>query len=54
MSPFLGEKVQQSFVGTVAQSLGWDASVLKSIAVIPDRLKEGFMDMHVKSPLLIA
>ncbi|CVK96645.1 uncharacterized protein FMAN_10975 [Fusarium mangiferae] len=55
VSPALEEKGQQDFVGTLAQSLGWsDVSHLKSIAGIPDRLKKGFMNMYVASPLLTA
>lgn len=55
MNPALGEKDQQSFVGTLAQGLGWgDVSGLKSVAGIPDRLKKGFMNTYVASPLLTA
>ncbi|PTD06143.1 hypothetical protein FCULG_00012381 [Fusarium culmorum] len=53
MNPVVGESGQQGFVGTLAQSLGWgDVSGLKNIAGIPDRLKKGFMNMYVASPLL--
>lgn len=53
VSPALEEKGQQDFVGALAQSLGWsDVSHLKSIAGIPERLKRGFMNMCVASPLL--
>ncbi|KAF5621321.1 uncharacterized protein FTJAE_11350 [Fusarium tjaetaba] len=55
VSPALEEKSQQDFVGALAQSLGWgDVSQLKSIAAIPERLKRGFMNMYVASPLLTA
>lgn len=55
MNPVVGESGQQGFVGTLAQSLGWgDVSGLKNIAGIPDRLKKGFMNMYVASPLLTA
>ncbi|KAG5659131.1 hypothetical protein KAF25_000333 [Fusarium avenaceum] len=55
VNPVLGEKGQQGFVGTLAQSLGWnEASGLKSIAGIPERLKKGFMNMYVAAPLLTA
>ncbi|KAJ4007417.1 hypothetical protein NW752_007603 [Fusarium irregulare] len=55
VNPVVGEKDQQSFVGTLAQSLSWgDVSGLKRIAGIPDRLKKGFMNMYVASPLLAA
>ncbi|EWG47682.1 hypothetical protein FVEG_07737 [Fusarium verticillioides 7600] len=55
VSPAVGEKGQQDFVGTLAQSLGWgDVSQLKTIAGIPERLKRGFMNMYVASPLLTA
>ncbi|KAF5639342.1 hypothetical protein F52700_4194 [Fusarium sp. NRRL 52700] len=54
-SPALEEKGQQDFVGALAQGLGWsDVSQLKSIAGIPERLKKGFMNMYVASPLLTA
>lgn len=55
VSPALEEKGQQDFVGALAQSLGWsDLGQLKSIAGIPERLKKGFMNMYVASPLLAA
>ena len=55
MNPVVGESDQKDFVGTLAQSLSWgDVSGLKSVAGIPDRLKKGFMNMYVASPLLTA
>ncbi|KAF5590580.1 uncharacterized protein FSUBG_10796 [Fusarium subglutinans] len=55
VSPVLEEKGQQDFVGVLAQSLGWnDVSGLKSVAGIPERLKKGFMNMYVASPLMTA
>ncbi|KAG5794897.1 hypothetical protein H9Q69_006068 [Fusarium xylarioides] len=55
VSPALEEKGQQDFVSALAQGLGWgDVSQLKSIAGIPERLKKGFMNMYVASPLLTA
>lgn len=55
VNPVIAEKGQQGFVDTLAQSLGWnDASGLKSIAGIPERLKKGFMNMYVAAPLLTA
>ncbi|KAM0229925.1 hypothetical protein ACHAPO_009647 [Fusarium lateritium] len=52
MSPVLGESGQKSFVDSLAQSFGWGDKGLQDIAKIPDRLKEGFMNMYVASPLL--
>ncbi|ENH66737.1 hypothetical protein FOC1_g10007387 [Fusarium oxysporum f. sp. cubense race 1] len=55
VNPSLKEEGQQSFVGALAEGLGWsDASQLKSLAGIPERLKRGFMNMYVSSPLLTA
>jgi hypothetical protein len=55
VNPVLAEQGQQGFVDTLAHSLGWNgASGLKSIAGIPERLKKGFMNMYVASPLLTA
>ncbi|KAF7550139.1 hypothetical protein G7Z17_g5932 [Cylindrodendrum hubeiense] len=54
-NPVLEDKGQQGFVGALAQSLGWSGvSGLQSVAGIPDRLKKGFMNMYVASPLLTA
>lgn len=54
-NPVQGDQVQKGFVGSLAKSLGWnDASGLRSIAGIPDRLKKGFMNMYVASPLMTA
>lgn len=53
-NPVLEEKGQQRFVSALAQSLRFSESGLESIAGIPDRLKKGFMNMYVASPLLTA
>ncbi len=45
-------EVQKKFVSTWATALGWDVTSLSSIASIPKRLKEGFMNMYVAPPLL--
>ncbi|RKK25000.1 hypothetical protein BFJ66_g15705 [Fusarium oxysporum f. sp. cepae] len=55
VNPSLKEEGQQSFVGALAEGLGWsDVGQLKSLAGIPERLKRGFMNMYVASPLLTA
>ncbi|KNB01346.1 hypothetical protein FOXG_04614 [Fusarium oxysporum f. sp. lycopersici 4287] len=55
VNPSLKEEGQQSFVGALAEGLGWsDVGQLKSLAGIPGRLKRGFMNMYVASPLLTA
>lgn len=48
-----GDDGQKGFVAALAESLRWDgASKLQDIAGIPDRLKRGFMNMYVASPLM--
>lgn len=48
-----GDDGQKGFVAVLAESLRWDgASKLQDIAGIPDRLKKGFMNMYVASPLM--
>lgn len=55
VNPSLKEEGQQSFVGALADGLGWsDVGQLKSLAGIPERLKRSFMNMYVASPLLTA
>ncbi|RYP91655.1 hypothetical protein DL770_002221 [Monosporascus sp. CRB-9-2] len=48
-----GDQGQQGFVGVLANSLKWaTASDMKSITGIPERLKNGFMNLYVAAPLL--
>lgn len=52
-NPVLNVEEQQGFVGILAKSLGWSGiSGLQSVARIPNRLKNGFMNMYIASPLL--
>ncbi|TGJ87821.1 hypothetical protein E0Z10_g925 [Xylaria hypoxylon] len=48
-----GDGGRQGFVGVLAGAFKWAvAGEMKSIAGIPERLKNGFMDLYVAAPLL--
>ncbi|PHH93130.1 hypothetical protein CDD83_510 [Cordyceps sp. RAO-2017] len=54
-NPAAGADMQKGFVGALADCLKWDnVKALQSIAGIPERLKNGFMDSYVAAPLLTA
>lgn len=49
-----GDGGQRGFVAGWAAALSWDVTALSGIASIPQRVKQGFMNLYVAPPLLTA
>ncbi|KYK58971.1 hypothetical protein DCS_00098 [Drechmeria coniospora] len=51
-NPAMGASGQTGFVGALAECLKWDVDGMKSLAAIPQTLKQEFMNLYVAAPLL--